>query len=400
MKLSNKKDIYLKTRLPILAIFIGLLLLPLAIASSASSNLNDLYSKKSDLSKEISDKTKAANEKKKQAAELASNIQKINNNISEAEAKINDLESQINQTQQEITNTEGQIKEKEAELAKENNNKQETLKEIYQTGELSTIELLISSSTLSAVIDQNQYFELLENKIETTISQISMLKADLENKKGELNKKNDSLKNLKGEQEAYKQGLDGQKREKDIVLKDTKSQQKTLEQQVAEAKKYSSQVQAQIASIQASLNQSSGRVVLARDRGTSSVGFSWPADYKYISAYYGESTPFQAAHSGIDLANIPGTPVLAAADGTVITASSMMLDGRYYGYGNYIVIGHNAKYSSLYGHLMGFNVSVGQEVKKGDVIGYLGNTGWSTGPHLHFEVWDNGSRVNPMGFLP
>ena len=100
------------------------------------------------------------------------------------------------------------------------------------------------------------------------------------------------------------------------------------------------------------------------------------------------------------MVNVPGTPVYAASSGTVISVASMTSNGRYYGYGNYIVVGHNAKYSSLYAHLLGFNVSVGDEVKAGDVIGYSGNTGWSTGPHLHFEVWDYGQRRNPLEYLP
>lgn len=398
-----------RAKLIILILITALLLMPVsylnlsnltALGAADSSKLQDLYNQKSQLNTNITQKTQAANDKKKQAEELAKTIKTIDNNISETESKINSLQGQMVQTQGEIEKTENLIQEKEKELGKETNSKYETLSEIYTGGQYSTIELLIGSATLSEAIDHSQYFELLENRIETTISEINKLKSELETKKEELNKKRDELKKMNAEQQAYKQGLSDQKSQKDVVLKDTKAQQKTLETQVAESKKYSSQVEAQIASIQASLSQSSGRTVLARDRGTSSVGFSWPADYKYISAYYGESTPFQSFHTGIDLVNIAGTPIYAAADGTVVTAAGMMMNGGYYGYGNYIVIGHNAKYSSLYGHLMGFAVSVGNEVKKGDVIGYLGTTGWSTGPHLHFEIWENGARQNPLNYLP
>jgi len=101
------------------------------------------------------------------------------------------------------------------------------------------------------------------------------------------------------------------------------------------------------------------------------------------------------------LTNILGTPIHAAASGTVITATAQRnSDGSYIGYGNYVVIAHNARYSSLYGHMIYSVVSAGQEVKAGDVIGYLGSTGWSTGPHLHFEVWDYGVRQNSISYLP
>lgn len=399
------------TKLAIMAIAaFGLLFMPFSYragnflaaegASSTTTQLNDLYQKKTTTAQDIAAKAKAAADKKKQADDLAKKIKEIDGNISQAQAKINSLQDQINQTQKEIEDTQNQIQQKETELVKETNDKHDIIRAIYETGDLNTLELLISSSTLSEFINSNQYFEALENKVTSTIDEINRLKSELESKKTELNKKNSELEQYKIQEEAYNQGLKGQKQEKGIILNDTKSQQRTLEQQVAEAKKYSKQVEAQIASLQASLNQSSGRTVLARDRGTSAVGFSWPADYKYLTAYYGDLTPFQNFHSGIDLANIPGTPIFAAADGTVVTATSMMMNGAYYGYGNYIVIGHNAKYSSLYGHLMSFAVSAGTEVKKGDVIGYMGTTGWSTGPHLHFEVWENGARQNPLNYLP
>jgi len=369
-----------------------------AFASTLSSQLDDLYSQKSNLNQEIKDNKAAAEEKAKQAKNLTNTIETLSDNISETEAKMSETETQISSTEKEITETQQKIKAKEAELAKENENKNNTLREIYKGSKLSTWELLISVENLSDAINNSRYFESLETRLETTINEISKLKSDMENKKSELEKKKAELANLKGEQQAYKKSLESQKQEKDVVLKDTKIAQKEYEEQVAEAKKLSSQVQSQIASIQASMKNSTG--VLPRDRGTSSVGFSWPMNYKYISCTYGESTPFQSFHSGLDLVNIQGTPVYAAGDGTVITVKEMTVDGHYYGYGKYVVIGHNARYSSLYGHLMDYTVSPGQEVKRGDVIGYEGSTGWSTGPHLHFEIWDNGSRVNPVNYLP
>ena len=217
-----------------------------------------------------------------------------------------------------------------------------------------------------------------------------------------MDKKKANLASLKGEQQAYKISLDSQKKEKEVVLKDTKVQQSKLEDQVEEAKRLTTQVESQIANIQAEIRRSSqgGGSVAPKDKGTSPVGLSWPANYRYISCYYGSSTPFQSFHTGIDLVNIQGTPIYSSADGTVVTVRDMMTDGRYYGYGKYVVIAHNSKYSTLYAHLMSYTVSPGQEVKRGDVIGYLGNTGWSTGPHLHFEVWENGNRVNPISYLP
>nr|WP_231976699.1 M23 family metallopeptidase [Mycobacterium sp. E740] len=101
-----------------------------------------------------------------------------------------------------------------------------------------------------------------------------------------------------------------------------------------------------------------------------------------------------ALHAGIDLANSIGTPILAAADGVVIAA------GPQAGYGNWVKLRHADGTVTLYGHLSAWNVEVGQRVWAGDQIAKMGNTGNSTGPHLHFEVHLNGTdRVDPVGWL-
>lgn len=100
-------------------------------------------------------------------------------------------------------------------------------------------------------------------------------------------------------------------------------------------------------------------------------------------------------HNGMDIAGPQGTTIVAAQSGRVITA------GWVEGFGNCIIIDHGGNLWSLYGHLMngGILVSVGQDVKQGDSIGKEGSTGRSTGPHLHFGVYENGNVVNPRKYL-
>lgn len=99
-------------------------------------------------------------------------------------------------------------------------------------------------------------------------------------------------------------------------------------------------------------------------------------------------------HTGLDFAAPRGTPVFATGDGIIIEAKT-----TYGGYGNEIVISHGYGYQTLYAHLSGFNVRSGQKVKRGDKIGYVGSTGKSTAPHLHYEVIKNGYKVNPVFFF-
>ncbi|MDD3800215.1 MAG: M23 family metallopeptidase [Novosphingobium sp.] len=99
------------------------------------------------------------------------------------------------------------------------------------------------------------------------------------------------------------------------------------------------------------------------------------------------------AHKGVDLAGPTGTPVYATADGTVDMAQ------WFSSYGNYVQIEHGAGLETRYGHLSAYTVQAGQKVKKGDLIGYIGSTGRSTGPHLHYEVRVDGVAVNPMPYM-
>ena len=105
-------------------------------------------------------------------------------------------------------------------------------------------------------------------------------------------------------------------------------------------------------------------------------------------------------HTGVDIAYNQGTPILAADDGVVVAASSSVLSGQLVGYGNYVIVAHRNNFFSLYGHLLGFVVKAGDGLHQGQLIGYEGSTGNSTGPHVHFEYRYGGQPTNPMPYLP
>lgn len=120
-------------------------------------------------------------------------------------------------------------------------------------------------------------------------------------------------------------------------------------------------------------------------------------DLKRMASGYGwRSDPFTKArkfHYGMDFSAKTGTPIYATGDGVIARA-----DNRATGFGNHIRIDHGYGYLSIYAHLSKYNVRKGQKVKRGDIIGYVGNTGRSRGPHLHYEVWKDDERINPMNF--
>ncbi|MEK7775028.1 MAG: M23 family metallopeptidase [Candidatus Zixiibacteriota bacterium] len=122
----------------------------------------------------------------------------------------------------------------------------------------------------------------------------------------------------------------------------------------------------------------------------------WPTRGHLSRGYGMHHDPFTGVkqmHRGLDIANRIGTPILATANGKVV---GVTFEG---GHGKYITIDHGYGYSSRYAHLSEFRVKVGQQVKRGQVIGLMGSTGYSTGPHLHYEVMKSGQEINPMDFI-
>jgi len=134
----------------------------------------------------------------------------------------------------------------------------------------------------------------------------------------------------------------------------------------------------------------------------------WPQQQGSLSLLFGPcSQAFEPPgfgyphfHTGVDIAYNQGSPILAADDGVVVAASSSVLNGQMVGYGNYVIVAHRNNFFSLYGHLLGFVVKAGDTVHQGQLIGYEGSTGNSTGPHVHFEYRYGGQPTNPMPYLP
>ena len=125
------------------------------------------------------------------------------------------------------------------------------------------------------------------------------------------------------------------------------------------------------------------------------AGYRWPMSNFTVTNYFGRRGAFQRFHTGIDLAAPVGTPIYAARAGQVSTAG-----WSRFGYGLHVIIDHGELHETLYAHMSRIVVRPGQWVDRGELIGYVGSTGWSTGPHLHFEVRVGGVVRNPMAYLP
>jgi murein DD-endopeptidase MepM/ murein hydrolase activator NlpD len=159
------------------------------------------------------------------------------------------------------------------------------------------------------------------------------------------------------------------------------------DQFIAEA----SSLEASSAAIEAQINAADPGTPGGTAASPSAAGLIWPVAGPITSPF---GMRWGRLHPGIDIGASMGTPIHAAASGTVVYAGWMT------GYGNLTVIDHGGGIATAYGHQSKLDVSVGQQVTQGQEIGLIGSTGFSTGPHLHFEVRVNGVPVDPMGYLP
>ena len=222
------------------------------------------------------------------------------------------------------------------------------------------------------------------------------------------------LQDLQAEIEEKKTGLEASKAELVTVKSELESQKKQLSAQRDEANKLVKEIDDNAAEYQATLNELDAEerriaqqvkqlqkqleeqmAAQGKNYNTNPGGYIWPVDSRYITSTVGGRTSpggiGSTNHKGTDIARVGYTsPVYASKAGTVIVAT------RSSSYGNYVVISHGTGNTTLYAHMSSIKVSVGTYVQQGQTIGITGSTGHSTGPHLHFEVVENGVLLNPL----
>ncbi|KKP89108.1 MAG: Peptidase M23 [Berkelbacteria bacterium GW2011_GWA2_35_9] len=360
--------------------------------------LQELFAKRTTLSKQILTSRQKAAEKKAEAERIAKEIKNLEAVIISTEQKISTLGVQIVEKEGTISTKTQEIVQKESELNKEITKQYDTIKVIYEIGSSNSILSLITSNSISEAVDKTSYLSALEARLEKNIAEINRLKDELIKQKEDLQKQRNELESIKTEQQKFKFGLDRQKDTKRGLLKDVRVQQAEFEKIVEDAKKEYTNINSELYRITESARSRNKRT---GDKKVGDMVFSWP-NSGAITANFGVPTPVQSYHTGTDIDGQIGDSILAASDGTV----SFTGGSSTYGYGLYIKLDHGSGVETLYGHLSGFTVSEGDTVKRGELIGYMGNTGFAIafgsgdGSHLHFEVREDGVPVNPLIYLP
>lgn len=373
------------------------------------------------------------NKKKQEQTEVKNKIKKQKSNISNTEsekkvvkneivnlderiqvtsAKISTLEGEISSLNKDIKENQDKLEEAQVNLNENTEALRMRLREMYKRGNVNYLEVILNSKDIEELLRNNEIIssiakadrELIEfigEQIETikeTEERLQIDKAKLSaNKAAVINErqsyqaaidaKNNYMKVLESNLELYKAEFEKAQANWDsldaeiVRLQKQISEQKKAEEAAARARK-ATRVHSNISVSSAPRNGQK---------------YTWPVPGHYsISSPYGYRVHpilgYSKFHSGIDIPAPSGTPIVATKSGTVIMSKLMS------GYGNVVMIDHGDTVT-VYAHCSALNVGVGESVKAGDVVAFVGSTGLSTGAHLHFEVRVNGSPVNPLGYV-
>lgn len=362
----------------------------------------DLTNQLSNIQQQMTNEANKKSEAEKTIGTVYEQLHAIQRDLDTATAELKQVQADRIQLDKDITKTEAELKEAQARLQSREKVFYKRVRDIYINGRLSYLDVVVGSKDFS---DFANRMEMLKRILQSDMDLINTIKTEREeiaSKKAKLEE--DRAKVLELEKVAQeKQNLIHQKKaERQAVLERAMNDRDTAERAYNE-------LMASSASITAMLQQRAAEraaaAAAAASQGGGGGGATWvqgsgqlaapvvapiTSDFGWrIHPIYGT----RRLHAGTDFGVDEGTPVHAADGGVVVEA------GWVSGYGYTVIIDHGNGMSTLYAHNSEVAVSPGQTVSKGQVVSYSGNTGGSTGPHLHFEVRINGEPTDPMGYL-
>lgn len=402
------KKMYLKV---VSILVIATVILNTVSISYAASSIS---SQKNELNQKIQETKDNLNEVNSQKEESQDKVNNLSSQIDSYESKINSLKSEIETKTNEVNELQKKLDELEAEREKNQSLLDERLVTLYESGEVSYLDMLLSSTDLTDFISSYYMIETLTAADKELIQNLENDKKEIADTQEKVNNSLGEIEKNKTELESVQQELSKAKNEEQTKVDKLTEQSHDLENDVEEYEKKMKELdakeKAQEAALQKKYEEAKKKAEQGNSSGSnsnsgsssggsvSSKGFIRPVKTGKITAgmYYSSGK----YHGAVDFGVSVGTPVYAAADGIVVTSTWGGSDS----YGYYIKIKHYNGLYTLYAHGSSLVAKVGQEVKQGQLIMYSGNTGKSTGSHLHFEVrvapGGYNNRVNPLNYLP
>ena len=277
------------------------------------------------------------------------------------------------------------------------------LVDIYKQNEPTTVDVILAARSFTDVIDQLDYLGAIAAQDKSVAEQVATAKHQItvqrartttmrrgvQQETSVINARVQQQAILRGELLSSRSSLAGARSSKSHALVITRKQ---VQDEIQESQALAAASAQLAAKLQAGQTQAAGAAAGSTPAGPpTGTGFIWPVSGPITSPF---GMRWGTLHPGIDIGVPTGTPIHAAGPGTVVWCGWMS------GYGNLVMIDHHNGLATLYGHQSRIAVTCNQQVSTGETIGYVGCTGFCTGPHLHFEVRVNGTPVDPLGYLP
>lgn len=377
-----------------ISLLVALVLTPFVF--SYAQTVSDLQGKISNSNTEISKLEEEIKTYQKQLETLGTQKSTLNNSIKQLDVTRQKLTTNIKVTQNkigstnlEIGNIASDISSKEEKISANQKAISQGLREINDNDHKNLIETILSQDNLSDAWNEIEQVKTIQTNLRGKIQELNGIKADLELNKNEAEVVKQKMVLLKGELDDQKKINDQNTLEKNKLLKDTKNKEtnynKILQDKIAKKTAFEKDVRDYESQLKFILDPST----LPK---SGSAVFSWPLSDILITQMFGATVDAKrlyvsGSHNGIDFRASIGTPVMAMANGIVVGTGNTDTTCPAASYGKWVFIKYSNGLSSIYGHLSLIKVTEGESIKVGQVVGYSGNTGYSTGPHLHLGVY-------------
>jgi murein DD-endopeptidase MepM/ murein hydrolase activator NlpD len=316
-------------------------------------------------------------------------LNQIKDNLNKTKAELNQNQHELDETKNTIKETERKIDKTQWTEVQLSQQAQQRLREVYEGHRLSLLEMFFQVTSLQSLLDLFYYQERIAEADKKLLEELKAKAQALAAKKDRLGQHQNVLGVIITDIAKKASEITKQKSAQEQIADRLKTQRAFYEHAEAQLAIESEQLERQIVDLESSRRGS-------KDMAVGSGSMSMPIRAPISSPFGYRGHPIfggRRFHSGVDLAGANHTPIKASDSGCVLKT------GWYGGYGKVVIISHGRGKSTLYAHMAQTAVSPGQNVKKGEVIGYEGSTGFSTGPHVHFEVRIDGKPKNPLNYV-
>ncbi len=362
-----------------------------------AQSVSNLQNKQKNIESDINNANKKIGEKKSSLEDVKAEIVKLDKELKVATDELYEINTKLENVKAELN----QANEDLVKATQEKNDQQQALQDrvryMYMYGDTSYLDTLLSSKSFSDLLNRVEYLKVIHEYDQNIYNSLAEKEAEIQGLIETIEKSKKEVEVLQKSATQKKDELQANVSQKEALNKKIESDIDVLESQLDELDKANKDIESMIqAEIRRQQEEAAKKGTVANTTYTGGK-LMWPSDTTRTSSPFGYRihpiTGKRKLHAGVDVPVSIGSKVYSAESGTVITS------GWVQGYGNTVIIMHDNGLTTLYGHLSSQKVSNGQRVNRGDLIALSGNSGNSTGPHLHFEVRLNGTAVDPMGYV-